>query len=84
LFAQEHTDARGKIVKRYPQCLVQTPLEKLASLEPAQRNLKAGMTLDDLLRQASALSDHEAADRLQKARTALFESINRRLTRAAA
>lgn len=30
------------------------------------------------------MSDNEAADRVQKARAALFESINRRLNRAAA
>jgi len=38
----------------------------------------------DLQDQARAMSDNEAAERLQKARAALFESINRRLRRAAA
>jgi len=84
LFAQERTDPKGKVLKRYPQHLVQTPLEKLASLSPACRNLRPGVTLQALQAQARALSDNEAAEQLQKARSALFESINRRLTRTAA
>ena len=84
LFAQERTDARGKVTKRYPQHLVQTPLEKLTSLSPEYRNLRPDVALQALQRQADAMSDNEAADRLQKARTALFESINRRLSRSAA
>ena len=84
LFAEDRVDARGKIVKRYPQRLVQTPLEKLAALSPACRNLRPGISLRALQHQARAMSDNEAADRLQKARAALFESINRRLNRNAA
>lgn len=84
LFAESHTDAKGKVVKRYPQRLVQTPLEKLASLSPECRNLRPEVALLDLQEQARAMSDNEAAERLQKARTALFESIHRRLNRAAA
>lgn len=84
LFAESHTDAKGKVIKRYPQRLVQTPLEKLASLSPGCRNLRPELALHDLQEQARAMSDNEAAERLQKARTALFESINRRLDRAAA
>lgn len=84
LFAEEHTDARGKVVKRYPQRLVQTPLEKLASLSDEQRTLRSGITLEALQHQAGALNDNEAAAQLQKARAALFESINRRLKRAVA
>ena len=84
LFAEERVDAKGKIVKRYPQRLVQTPLEKLASLSPACRNLRPQISLEALQAQARAMSDNEAAERLQQARTALFESINRRLARTAA
>ncbi|MFW7342335.1 transposase family protein [Pollutimonas sp. H1-120] len=84
LFAQDHTDAKGKVIKRYPQRLVQTPLEKLASLGPEQRNLRPDTTLEMLHSEAAAMSDNEAAARLQKARTALFKSLNRRLNRAAA
>lgn len=48
LFAQDHTDAKGKVIKRYPHRLVQTPLEKLASLSPEQRNLRPGTRLEVL------------------------------------
>src|SRR3546814_10817308 len=68
LFPQDHTDAKGKVTKRYPQRLVQTPLEKLASLSPEQRNLRPHTTLGRLQDEAAAISDNEAADRLQKAR----------------
>ena len=84
LFAEDRTDDKGKVVKRYPQRLVQTPLEKLTGLSPECRNLRADIAIETLWRQAGAMSDNEAAARLQKARVALFESINRRLNRAAA
>lgn len=84
LFAEDRVDAKGKVVKRYPQRLVQTPLEKLARMSPECRNLRPGVRLDALQAQARAISDNEAAARLQQARSALFESINRRFSRAAA
>ncbi|MCZ2414359.1 MAG: integrase [Burkholderiales bacterium] len=84
LFAEDRVDEKGKLVKRYPQRLVQTPLEKLAGLSPPCRNLRPGISLHALQAQARAMSDNEAAARLQQARSALFESINRRLARTAA
>ena len=66
LFAEERTDAKGKVVKRYPQHLVQTPLEKLASMSPACRNLRPETTLQALQVQARVMSDNEAADNPSK------------------
>jgi transposase InsO family protein len=83
LFAQETTDAKGKIRKHYPQRLVMTPLDKLASLSEAKRTLKPGIALQALLVNAQTISDNEAAARLNAARQKLFQSINRRLKRAA-
>jgi hypothetical protein len=83
LFAQESVDAKGKIRKRYPQHLVMTPLDKLASLPEAKRTLKPGISLQTLQSEAHAMSDNEAAARLNAARQKLFQSINRRLKRAA-
>ncbi len=60
-----------------------TPLEKLASLRELERYLKAGITLSGLQREATCMSDNEAARRLNQARAALFQSINRRLKRSA-
>ncbi len=83
LFAEEIIDAEGKRRKRYPLEGVMTPLEKLARLAKPERYLKAGITLSGLQRQATSISDNEAARRLNQARAALFQSINRRLKRAA-
>lgn len=83
LFPQAITDPKGKIIKRYPQHLVATPLEKLASLAPAQQNLKPGVRLESLQHQATQLSDFEAAKQLNQARTKLFASIHRRLKKDA-
>ena len=83
LFAQVRTDAKGKTTKRYPQHLVATPLEKLASLVPALQNLKPGVTLQSLQERAALHTDTEAARQLSQARTTLFASIHRRLKKAA-
>ena len=83
LFAKETIDAKGKCKKRYPHEDVMTPLEKLASLHQPERFLKPGITLASLQREAQSISDNEAAKRLNQARTALFQSLNRRLKHAA-
>ena len=41
LFAEDITDNKGKIRKRYPQRLVMTPYEKLATLDTVQHFLAA-------------------------------------------
>ncbi len=53
-----------------------TPYEKLKSLPEAAQYLKPGVTYDDLDAIAYAISDHEAARRLNEARATLFRSIN--------
>ncbi len=78
LFPEQTIDAKGKIRTTYPQALVRTPLEKLHSLPARARGLKPGITLQSLLFQARAMSDNEAAEQLQKARSALFATIHRR------
>jgi transposase InsO family protein len=83
LFPESHTNAKGKITKRYPQRLVSTPLEKLASLSPDKQNLKPDTTLPALQAQAAQRTDNQAAEQLNQARTKLFASIHRRLNKAA-
>jgi transposase InsO family protein len=78
LFAEELTDKKGKIRKRYPQRLVMTPFEKLAALEQVESHLRPGITLDTLRRQAASMSDNDAAARLNEARSKLFLSIHKR------
>jgi transposase InsO family protein len=83
LFAEEITDQKGKIRKRYPQRLVMTPFEKLATLEKVQQFLRPGITLQSLRRQAASISDNDAVARLNQARSQLFLSIHKRSRNAA-
>lgn len=83
LFAEEITDKKGKIRKRYPQRLVMTPFEKLATLDQVQQHLRPGFTLETLRRQAASISDNDAAAGLNEARSQLFLSIHKRSRNAA-
>lgn len=83
LFAEDYLDKKGKTRKRYPLKAVMTPLEKLASLPFASTFLKPGVTIDALRENARAMSDNEAAERLNEARNRLFQSINKRSRNAA-
>jgi transposase InsO family protein len=78
LFAETITDAKGRQRKRYPYQLMMTPYEKLKSLPDAERFLKPGIRFALLDALASTLSDNEAAQRLNEARTKLFKAIAHR------
>ena len=75
LFAETITDAKGRQRKRYPYKLMMTPYEKLKSLDKAEQFLKPGITFKQLDVQAGAMSDNEAAQRLNEARAVLFKTI---------
>lgn len=75
-FPETMTNARGKQKKRYRYEHMTTPYEKLKSLPDAEQYLKPGLTFRYLDDMAYAISDNEAAKRLQKARHQLFESID--------
>ena len=83
LFAESITDAKGRSRKRYPYKLMMTPYEKLKSLDSAETFLKSGITFQQLDVQAHAMSDNEAAQRLNDARTILFKTIFNRSKSAA-
>jgi transposase InsO family protein len=83
LFAESVVNDKGKVTKRYPQRLVMTPLEKLASLPEAASFLRPGITLDQLQTEAKRFTDNEAARQLNEARRRLFLSIQRRSRHAA-
>lgn len=68
-------DAKGRKRRLYKQWL--TPLEKLLSLDQPEQFLRQGRTLDALKRAAQALSDTDAAVRLQRSRDAMFADIQR-------
>jgi transposase InsO family protein len=83
LFAEDTIDATGKVKKSYPQRLVMTPLEKLASLPDLDTFLKPGITLAQLQAEATRLTDNDAAQQLNEARRRLFQSIHHRSKSAA-
>ncbi len=83
LFAEIITDAKGRQRKRYPYELMMTPYEKLKSLDKPQQFLKTGITFEQLDLQARAMSDNEAAQRLNDACTILFRTIFNRSKSAA-
>lgn len=83
LFAETITDAKGRQRKRYPYKLMMTPYEKLKSLHDAEQFLKPNITFSQLDTQARALSDNEAAKRLNNARAVLFKTIFNRSKTAA-
>lgn len=77
LFAEEVVDAKGKRRKRYPYRNLMTPYDKLKSLSAAEQYLKPGITLKALDDFAMQQSDNDAARQLNKARKALFQTINK-------
>lgn len=83
LFAETITDAKGRQRKRYPYQLMMTPYEKLKSLPKPEQFLKPEITFAQLDAQATAVSDNDAAQRLNDARAILFRTIFNRSTKAA-
>ena len=78
-FPEIITNDKGKQIKRYRYEYMTTPYEKLKSLPSAERFLKPGLTFESLDDIAYAISDNEAAKKLQEARHQLFEYIDERL-----
>ena len=60
-----------------------TPYEKFKSLPKSNQFLKPTITFNKLDAFATAMSDNDAAHRLNQARNRLFQSINRRSKHAA-
>ena len=83
LFAREVVDAKGKVRKTYPHDMVQTPLDKLASMDGAGKFLRKAITIKQLQSKAQAQSDLEAANAMNVARLKLFDLFNRRSKSAA-
>jgi transposase InsO family protein len=83
LFSETIIDAKGRSRKRYPYKLMMTPYEKLKSLPLAEQFLKPGFSFQQLDAQATAMSDNDAAQRMNQARTLLFKTIFNRSKTAA-
>jgi hypothetical protein len=82
-FAVDHIDPKGKVRKTYPHDQIKTPWERLKSLPDFSDQLVPGVTVQALEHQANAMSDNDAATRVQQTRKLLFHSINRRSKTAA-
>lgn len=78
-FPEETTDAKGKIKKTYRTYL--TPAEKLLSLEHVEQFLKPGITVASLRERMMEKTHLAVAEEMQKAKTALFTNIHRRVVR---
>ena len=74
-FPSTRTDKKGRIKKFYPYKNMMTPFDKFKSLPEAHTFLKSGVTFSDLDALALSMTDNEAAERMNKARTKLFEKI---------
>lgn len=74
-FATTEINAKGKEKKRYHYKDLMTPFEKLLSLPHYECYLKDGLTPDNLIREAKALTDAQAAQQLQTAKQHLFKQI---------
>jgi transposase InsO family protein len=78
MYATQMTSPKGKLVKRYENKNVKTPLMCLAQLaEQGLVSFKAGVTLEALLAQAAAMTDLAAAQAMQQAKADLFALFNR-------
>lgn len=76
-FPTEEIDAKGRIRKHYRYEQMMTPYDKLKSLPHAEHYLKPGTTFKQLDAIAYAISDNDAAQRLNQARAELFRAINK-------
>ena len=81
LFATDKPDLKkpGRIKRVYRPQDAMTPLDKLASLPPAQQGLRESITLEHLRELATALTDVQAAEELTEARQALFRRVPARV-----
>jgi len=76
-FPREVIDDKGRRRKHYRYEDMMTPYDKLKSLPNAEQYLRPGITFEQLDAIAYAMSDNEAARRLNQARDELFRSINK-------
>lgn len=74
-FPVEKTNKFSKIVKTYPYKNIMTPYEKFKSLPNCEQYLKEGITLLELDKIASSMTDLEAAKLMQTEKNKLFKLI---------
>jgi hypothetical protein len=72
-YPTEYVDVLGKIKKAYD--IYMTPCQKLLSIPNVEQYLKQGVTKKSLIKEQMKMSHVEAAEKLQKAKSKLFNSI---------
>jgi len=70
-------DKKGKVKMTYPYEKVKTPYERLRALPESRTYLRPEMSFEKLDRIANQMSDNEFAERMVKARSILFQQIDR-------
>jgi len=76
-------DSKGKQKRRYRQQDMMTPYDKLKSLPHAEQYLKLDITFKQLDAMAEKQSDLDAWEQMQKARSAMFDTIFEQIPTAA-
>ncbi len=71
--AEVEIDAKGRKRVRYPR--YRTPLETLLALHKPAQYLREGLSVNALRRVAGAVSDTDAARRMQQAKAKLFDQL---------
>ena len=66
-------DEKGRKRVRYKR--YQTPLETLSLLDKPAQYLRHGLSINALKRVAAAISDTDAAQRMQQAKSKLFDKL---------
>ena len=82
-FPEIFIDKKGKQRRRYPYHAMMTPYQKLKSLPDASSFLRPDVTFNSLDDKANAITDNEAARRLNQARNRIFRAISERERRIA-
>ena len=75
-FPEVTVDDKGRQRRRYRYEHMNTPYEKLKTVPAAATFLKPGTTFTELNAKAGAMTDSQAAERLNSAREKLFQRIN--------
>jgi len=73
-FATDHVDEKGKVKKRYDKYM--TPFERLKLISHVEHYLKPDVTMQCLEEISRKESDNSCAEKLQKARRKLLETIH--------
>jgi transposase InsO family protein len=82
-FPELRIDSKGKQRKTYPYKNIMTPYEKFKSLPDAQSHLKPKCSFQELDAIAYGMTDNQAAEQMNKAKSKLFRTINEQVNQVA-